>query len=115
MTATSEPLTANDTNPARRRGLTIIAAVVTLAALGWGAWHWANGRHTEATDNAYVAANVVQITPQVSGTVLAIGADDTDFVQAGQTLVQLDPADARVALAQADAALAQAVRQARTL
>jgi membrane fusion protein, multidrug efflux system len=42
-------------------------------------------------------------------------ADDTDFVKAGQTLVQLDPADAKVALEQAEAALAQAVRQVRTL
>ena len=111
----SAPLTAPEASTARRRGLTIIAAVVTLAALGWGAWHWTNGRHTEATDNAYVAGNVVQITPQVSGTVLAIGADDTDFVRAGQVLVQLDATDARVALDQAEAQLAQTVREVRTL
>ena len=58
---------------------------------------------------------MIQITPQISGTVQAILADDTDFVKAGQPLVQLDPADARVALDQAEAALAQAVRQVRTL
>ena len=49
------------------------------------------------------------------GTVVAIGADDTDLVEAGQTLVRLDPSDARVALAQAEAQLAQAVREARVL
>jgi membrane fusion protein (multidrug efflux system) len=71
--------------------------------------------HYEDTDNAYVQGNVIQITPQIGGTVMAINADDTDFVKAGQPLVQLDPADAKVALEQAEAALAQAVRQVRTL
>ena len=72
-------------------------------------------RHYETTDNAYVQGNVIQITPQIGGTVTAIYADDTDFVKAGQPLVQLDPADAKVALDQAEANLAQAVRQVRTL
>jgi membrane fusion protein (multidrug efflux system) len=62
-----------------------------------------------------VQGHVIQITPQIGGTVMAILADDTDFVKAGQPLVQLDPADARVALDQAEAGLAQAVRQVRTL
>ncbi|MFT4241575.1 MAG: HlyD family efflux transporter periplasmic adaptor subunit [Acidovorax sp.] len=111
----SEPLTPRETNTARRRGLTAVAAAVVLAGIAWGGWHWANGRHVETTDNAYVAGNVVQITPQTGGTVVAIGADDTDYVKAGQLLVQLDPADARVALEQAEAQLAQTVREVRTL
>jgi membrane fusion protein (multidrug efflux system) len=86
-----------------------------LLGLAYGGYEWYLGRHEEATDNAYVQGNVVQITPQVGGTVTAIFADDTDFVKAGQSLVQLDPADARVALDQAEANLAQAVRQVRTL
>jgi membrane fusion protein (multidrug efflux system) len=72
-------------------------------------------RHHETTDNAYVAGNIVQITPQLSGTVRAINADDTDFVKAGQPLVVLDPADARSALDQAEAELGQTVREVRTL
>jgi membrane fusion protein (multidrug efflux system) len=102
--------------PARRRqGLTLIAAAVGVAALAWGGWHWLHGRHHQNTDNAYVAGNVVQITPQVSGTVIAIGAEDNDFVKAGQVLVKLDAADATVALAQAEAQLAQTVREVRGL
>ena len=106
---------SHETNHARRRGLTVIAAVVVLGGVGWGAWHWMHARNFETTDNAYVAGNVVQITPQVGGTVLAIGADDTNFVRAGQVLVQLDATDARVALQQAEAQLAQTVREVRTV
>lgn len=111
----SEPLTSHEASSARRRGLTLIALAVALAGAGWGGWHWMHARHYETTDNAYVAGNVVQITPQVGGTVVAIGADDTDRVQRGQVLVQLDPADARVALEQAEAQLAQTVREVRQL
>jgi membrane fusion protein (multidrug efflux system) len=55
------------------------------------------------------------VTPQVAGTVLAIEANDTDFVEAGQLLVRLDAADAQVALQQAEAQLGQTVREVRTL
>ncbi len=111
-------MSATNTAPpstARRRGLTTIAVAVLIGGIAWGGWHWSHARFLEETDNAYVAGNVVQITPQVSGTVLAIGADDTDFVRAGQVLVQLDATDARVALDQAEAQLAQTVREVRTL
>ncbi len=111
----SAPLTPTENKMARRRGLTLIAVAVVLVGIGWGGWHWVNGRHFETTDNAYVAGNVVQITPQVGGTVVAIGANDTDHVLAGQLLVRLDPADARVALDQAQAQLAQTVREVRGL
>jgi hypothetical protein len=68
-----------------------VAAAVAVAAIAWGGWHWMVARNYQTTDNAYVAGNVVQITPQVGGTVISIGADDTDYVKAGQVLVQLDP------------------------
>ena len=94
------------------RGLLTLILVVAVA---WGLDYWLVGRWHEGTDDAYVGGNIVQITPQVSGTVISIGADDNDHVQEGQTLVKLDAADADVALAQAQAALAQAVRKVRGL
>lgn len=115
----SQAPTANlsEAQPARtrRKALTAVAAVVVLGGVAWGAWYGLVASHYEHTDNAYVQANVVQITPQVGGTVLSIGADDTDVVKAGQVLVRLDPADADVALDQARAQLAQTVREVRTL
>ena len=115
--ATPAPVaaTAPAGNPKRKKALTALASVVVVAGLGWAAYETLVASHYESTDNAYVQGNVIQITPQIGGTVMAIMADDTDFVKAGQPLVQLDPADAKVALEQAEAALAQAVRQARTL
>ena len=115
--APQAPVAASPTaNPAgRRKGLTIVAAAVAVAALAWGGWHWMVASKYQTTDNAYVAGNVVQITPQVGGTVISIGADDTDYVKAGQVLVQLDPADYLVQLAQAESQLAQNARQTKTL
>jgi membrane fusion protein (multidrug efflux system) len=102
-------------NQKRKKALTAIAAVVGVVGIGWGGYEWLVASHYESTDNAYVQGNVVQITPQIGGTVVSVYADDTDYVKAGQPLVQLDPADARVALDQAEANLAQTVRQVRTL
>ncbi|GKS89932.1 MULTISPECIES: efflux RND transporter periplasmic adaptor subunit [unclassified Acidovorax] len=99
----------------RRKALISLAAVVVVAGGAWGVYDWLVASHYEDTDNAYVQGNVIQITPQTGGTVMSILADDTDFVKAGAALVKLDPADASVALEQAEAGLAQAVRQARTL
>ena len=90
-------------------GVALVLLVATVAG-GWSA-----PGETIDTDDAYVQGNLIQITPQIAGTVISIGADDTDFVRAGQPLVQLDPTDGRVALMQAKAQLAQTVREVRTL
>ncbi|HTS20946.1 MAG TPA: efflux RND transporter periplasmic adaptor subunit [Casimicrobiaceae bacterium] len=99
----------------RKRWLVIAAAVFVLAGAAYGAYWALVLRYSESTDDAYVSGNVVQITPQISGTVVAIDADDTQFVTAGQTLVQLDQADAKVALDEAEAQLARTVREVRGL
>ena len=99
----------------RKPALLAVAGLTLVAALGYGAYWAVFERHFESTDNAYVQAPVVQITPQVGGTVLAVLADDTDIVKAGQPLVRLDPADAKLALERAEAQLAQTVREVRTL
>ena len=102
-------------NPARRKALAAVTALVAIAGIAYGVYWALVLDHYESTDNAYVQGNVVQLTPQVGGTVIAIAADDTDHVKAGELLVRLDPADAQVALEQAEAQLAQTVREVRTL
>src|SRR6266436_3726335 len=99
----------------RKRWLAIVSGVFAALGLAYGAYWALTLRYFQSTDDAYVSGNVVQITPQISGTVVAIGADDTQFVTAGQPLVQLDQADAKVALDQADAQLAKTVREVRSL
>ena len=102
-------------NPKRKKALTGVAALIVVCGIAYGIYWALVLNHFESTDNAYVQGNVVQLTPQVGGTVIAINADDTDKVKAGQLLVKLDPADAQVALDQAEAQLAQTVREVRTL
>ena len=98
----------------RWRLLAGVGGAVLAVALGYSVY-WAQVlRYHQTTDDAYVSGNVVEITPQISGTVVAIGADDTQFVKTGQSLVRLDRADARVALDQAEAQLARTVREVRT-
>ncbi|MBP6717902.1 MAG: efflux RND transporter periplasmic adaptor subunit [Rhodoferax sp.] len=109
------PSAAASPRNTRKKALVILASVVALSAALWGVYEWRVASHYESTDNAYVQGNLIQITPQMGGTVIAILADDTDFVKAGQSLVKLDPADAKVALDQAESNLAQVVRQVRTL
>ena len=113
MSDTTTP--ATNGNGARRRGLLILAAVVALSAIGYTAYWLTVARYYESTDDAYVASDIVQITSEVSGAVLGVHVDDTQTVERGQVLVELDPADANIAVAAAEAELARTVRQVRAL
>ncbi|MFO1394342.1 MAG: efflux RND transporter periplasmic adaptor subunit [Steroidobacteraceae bacterium] len=98
---------------ARRRGLLLLALVVVLGGAGWAAWWYGYGRWHVNTDDAYVGGNVVQVTAEVAGQVREIRTRETDAVAAGQVLVEIDPADARVAMDTAVAELGNTVRQVR--
>ncbi|RQH09611.1 HlyD family efflux transporter periplasmic adaptor subunit [Paraburkholderia dinghuensis] len=99
----------------RKRLLALLAAAVVLAGAAYGAYYYTFGRYYESTDDAYVSGNLVQLTPQVTGTVVAVNTDDTQIVKAGDAVVTLDPADAKIALASAEAALGQTVRRVSSL
>lgn len=106
---------AKPANGKRKRALLVVAALVVLAGIGWLAYYLMVARWHEQTDDAYAQGNIVNITPQTAGTVVAISVEDGMRVQAGQVLVQLDPNDAEVAYQQAVANLANTVRQVRGL
>jgi len=109
------PQAAAPTNGRRKLLLRLVLLIVILGAIGVAVWYFAIGRWYEGTDDAYVNGNVVQITPQVVGTVIKINADDGNLVHKGDVLVEIDGSDARIALQQAEAQLARTVRQVRGL
>jgi membrane fusion protein (multidrug efflux system) len=108
----------NDTEKVKgkRRFLLIgVLSVFLLAGVAYGVYWLVHGRYHETTDDAYVGGNLVQITPQIAGSVLAIHADDTEYVEGGKPLVTLDKADAQIMVARAEAELAKTVRSVRNL
>jgi membrane fusion protein, multidrug efflux system len=111
------PAVPNAPPPAgnRRRNLSILAGIVVISAAGYAAyWYW-DARFFESTDDCYVDGDVVQITTEIPGTVIQLHVDDTQSVARSQPLLELDPADAQVAVSSAEANLARAVRAVRTL
>jgi membrane fusion protein (multidrug efflux system) len=100
---------------ARRLGLFGLGAVVLLSGLLYAGYWFFDARYFESTDDGYVNGDVVQVTSEVPGTVLSLNVDDTQLVEAGQPLLKLDPADAKIAEENAEADLARAVRQVRGL
>ncbi|HUA23646.1 MAG TPA: HlyD family efflux transporter periplasmic adaptor subunit [Steroidobacteraceae bacterium] len=112
QTTANPPAAANP--PAKggsllRRGIIVLAVVVVAVLLGVYYVLFVKGHVT--TDDAYVNGNLVSLTPQISGTVVAINTDETQYVRRGEVLVQLDPRDAQIALAQAKASLGETVRE----
>jgi len=89
-------------------GLALALACV-LAALYW----FLVLSRREVTDDAYVNGNKVEISARIAGTVVAVLADDTQLVKAGQVLVRLDPVDAQTRLSRAASVLARTVREVR--
>ncbi len=99
----------------RRRSLLLLGGVAVLGGLVYGSYWFLSARHFQTTDDAYVKGDLVQITSEVPGTVIALHVDDTQSVVQDQALLELDPADAEVAVSNAEANLARAVRAVRTL
>jgi len=97
----------------RKRLMVGFLLILILAAGGWAAWWHFIGSHYVETDNAYVGVTLSQVTPQVGGTVTEVTVHDTDTVKAGDVLVKLDPADAKLMLASAEAKLAATERRVR--
>jgi membrane fusion protein, multidrug efflux system len=116
--STPDPVQNPPVQPAPRNGkrrivLSVLALVFVVIAVVWVLLYIFIFSLRETTDDAYVNGNQVIVSSQVSGTVIALLADDTQLVEAGQVLVKLDPTDADLNLLKSQSALAQAVRQVR--
>jgi membrane fusion protein (multidrug efflux system) len=114
--STPEPtVTDESATHQRKQRLLILGIAVLVLGVAYAAYQFLHGRFYESTDDAYVAADVMQITSEVAGTVSSVRVDDTQHVERGQVLVELDRADAQIALEAAQAELARTVRQVRSL
>jgi membrane fusion protein (multidrug efflux system) len=111
--ATPQPASPPARGIGRGWKIALTAAPFVIAGIAYAVYYALVGQFRESTDDAYVGANLVYVDAQVTGTVTAIGADDNQPVQRGQSLVKLDGADAAVALADAEARLGETVRQIR--
>lgn len=116
----NEENVAVETRPAsaKRSRLVLLSGlffIVLVVAGSVFAYEHLYGRFYEDTEDAYVDGNRVQIGSGINGTVIRINADDGDYVEQGQVLVELDPSDTAIALEQAKADLATTVREVRGL
>ncbi len=118
----SETQTQSSTTPVadqfaqqRRNKLLLgLVVVVAISAVGIGAYWMIYGSRYVSTDNAYAAVEMAQVTPSVSGTIQDVRVTDTQSVKKGDILVVIDPSDATLALAQAQAELGRATRRVKS-
>ena len=93
---------------ARRWMRPILMLVVPALLLIGGGYYWLSGGDSVSTDNAQVKQDIVSVSAQVNGPVVAVLVNNGDRVKRGQLLYRIDPAPFRVALEQAEAQLAAA-------
>jgi len=96
--------------PARSRRPFIIGGIALALAIG-GVSYWAHARHFEDTDDAQIDGAISNVSPRVSGTVIAVHVSENQVVKAGDPLADIDPVDLQIAVDQARASVAQAQAQ----
>lgn len=94
----------------------VLVTVIALLVAGTYAFYWFHFSHKfVVTNDAYVAGNLIPLKAQTSGTVVDVRVDNTQFVKQGDVLIRLDGLQAQVSLEQAQANLAQSVREVEML
>ena len=101
--------------PSGRRRLLFIGLglIVLVGLVAYGVYWLLVASHHVSTDDAYVNADIAQVTPLISAPVASVPVEETQTVTRGQVLVTLDPADAKLQVASAEAALGMAERKVR--
>ena len=120
MSVEEQPQQTNQpspTAPSKTRNHTLIWITLTLAviAIAWALFYFLYLQYHEYTDDAYSNGNMINITTVISGTPIAILADNTDLVEEGQPLVLLDPTTYQIAYDRELTYLAVVARQVRQL
>ncbi|MGD0294192.1 MAG: HlyD family secretion protein [Terracidiphilus sp.] len=89
----------------RRRGI-IVAVVVIIALAAFGIW-W-RATYSESTDDAQINGHLIQVSSRIAGQVAKVYVDENQPVKEGDLIAELDPSDYKVAVENAEAALASA-------
>lgn len=114
---TSTPRLEGKYSPAarrkRRRNLIIIVSLVVLIVAGVFLWRYLSSY--ESTDDAQADVHIYPVSARISGYVIRVNVNDNQWVNQGEVLVEIDPTDYQVALAQAQANLTNAEATARSL
>ena len=107
---------AKNSTPGQRKKLFALLALAVGLASGGGFAYWnLVASHHISTDNAYANADSAEVQPCVAGTIAEIKAVNTQLVSKGDVLVVIDPADAKLALVQAEADLDRSIRRIKSL
>src|SRR5580693_6728263 len=99
--------------PRRRRNIVILVVAVVLVIGGIFLWRYLSSY--ESTDDAQADVHLYPVSARVSGYVVKVNVDDNQWVEKGTVLVEIDPKDYEVAVAQAQANLSNAEATAQSL
>ena len=115
--ANSDDAAVENTAPGAKRKKLFLGLAAGVALIGGGYYGYDTlvASHHAVTDNAYVGADVAQVTPLVGGPVRDVLVQDAQQVRRGDILVRLDDTDAQIAVARADAELASTIRRVKGL
>jgi membrane fusion protein, multidrug efflux system len=97
----------------RHRKLIFLLAALVLLIAGFFLWRYLSSY--ESTDDAQVDVHIYPVSARISGYVIAVNVGDNQYVHQGDVLVEIDPRDYQVAVAQAKANLDNAMATARSL
>ena len=97
----------------KRRPMIFVIASVILLVGGFFLWRWLSSY--ESTDDAQVDVHLYPVSSRISGYVIKVNVGDNEYVEKGTVLVEIDPKDYEVALAQARANLANSEATAQSL
>jgi membrane fusion protein (multidrug efflux system) len=91
----------------RRPSVIVVAAALAIVGISYGAFTIFHSFTHESTDDAFIDVHFVSVAPKIAGRVAVVQVDDNQLVKKGDLLVEIDPRDFQVALAQAKANLAK--------
>ncbi len=102
---------AKKKRPEYKKKRVIVPSITAAFLILLGLFAAIHSTYFQSTDDAFVEGRLITVAPRVSGPVINLLVDDNDEVEAGQLLVEIDPADYEVKLHQAEAKLAEAKAQ----